>query len=176
MGYILSNGIMGVNFNDSSSIVVSADQQFFDYLEQEVQESRKLIIKETFSFGDEPPEKLFKKITLLKYFQSYLDFTPSSAKADKKTDLEFLIKYMKTKHSMVFRLSSRLIQFNFFDHSRLLLYNDGLSVLLISADGEWKGASLYDLLKKPESEITQRLKYAHSVLSSLLTKRDNPSK
>lgn len=173
VGYVLTNGILGVNFNDSSSIIMSPNQKYFDYLEQEVKDNRKLIIKETFECAEDPPEKLFKKTALLKYFQSYLDFKPSHSEGSERKDLDFLIKYMKTKHAIVFRLSNRMIQFNFFDQTRLLFYKDGNLVILITAENETSQHSLYKLARSPDAEVVQRLRYVHSILSSLLTKRES---
>jgi polo-like kinase 1 len=67
-----------------------------------------------------PPDKLSKKISILKYFMSFLDVSMKSKQENDfkqvsndqqaHKELEFLIKYMKTKHAMVFRMSNKLIQ------------------------------------------------------------------
>ena len=68
LGYILSNGCVGVFFNDATKIILSQDGKEFNYFERKSKEDICLNHK-----MDDYPKTLEKKVTLLAHFKSYLD-------------------------------------------------------------------------------------------------------
>lgn len=73
------------------------------------------------------PKDMTKKVTLLKYFQNYMSEHllnggnqngTGTAPADKLVHMK---KWMRTKTAIVFRLSTNVIQINFFNHTKLIL-------------------------------------------------------
>ena len=123
LGYQLSDGSVGVLFNDSTKMVLSSDQAKIESIERS---SRGYMV--THLTLAEYPHNLTKKVTLLKYFKSYmnehlLNGGDDSADAwDKKSqDMMHVKKWLRTKHAIVFRLSQGVIQINFFDHAKLVL-------------------------------------------------------
>jgi len=68
LGYILSNGAVGVFFNDATKIIMDSEGKKFNYYERKQKDDICL----THSM-DEYPKSLEKKVTLLAHFKSYLD-------------------------------------------------------------------------------------------------------
>lgn len=61
------------------------------------------------------PVTLAKKVTLLKHFKGYMQSNGSSSTKTPKGDarlsnLDFLTKYIRSKHGVVFRLSNHNVQ------------------------------------------------------------------
>ena len=68
LGYILSNGSVGVFFNDATKIILDREGKKFDYYERKEKED----VKQSHSLEEYPPT-IEKKVTLLAHFKSYLD-------------------------------------------------------------------------------------------------------
>ena len=81
LGYMLANGSIGVYFNDSTKIILSSDNDTFEYMERTSQRAARQAHLVGLS-SPEPqrfthrlsdfPVSLNKKVTLLKHFKSYL--------------------------------------------------------------------------------------------------------
>lgn len=65
LGYILSNGSVGVSFNDSTRIVSASDGESFQYIHKSGSEMEE--VAESFSKSS-APSGLNKKLTLLSHF------------------------------------------------------------------------------------------------------------
>lgn len=83
LGYLLSNGCVGVYFNDATKIIVTADGQQFEYVERSGSSSQGTVAGATYAIGSDGfqrvvglvssyPEALKKKVTLVKHFRGYL--------------------------------------------------------------------------------------------------------
>lgn len=123
LGYQLSDGSVGVLFNDSTKMVLSSDQAKIESIERS---SRGYMV--THLTLTEYPPNLTKKVTLLKYFKSYMNEHllnggdgDADAKLAESADMMHVKKWLRTKHAIVFRLSQGVIQINFFDHAKLVL-------------------------------------------------------
>ncbi|KAI3645799.1 hypothetical protein MP228_008727 [Amoeboaphelidium protococcarum] len=171
LGYQLTNGSIGVHFNDSSSIILAANEQNFEYLEYAKGTERSVMNRHAYTLGDYP-QSLNKKVTLLKHFTGYMNENLYKAEyafqdVDKTQNLDFLVKYMRTKHAVMFRLTNRIVQINFFDHSKLILSQDGLVVTFINRDRQLKTYSLAQIVSTEKGDILSRLKYACDILDNL---------
>ncbi len=69
LGYVLSDGSIGVFFNDATKIICDSSTEAFEYYEKN-KNMEDSPIKYSLS---EYPEKFEKKVTLLHHFKSYLD-------------------------------------------------------------------------------------------------------
>lgn len=68
LGYVLSNGAVGVFFNDATKIILGGDEKAFKYYERKQKED--ICLSHTL---EDYPKEIEKKVTLLKHFKSYLD-------------------------------------------------------------------------------------------------------
>jgi hypothetical protein len=70
------------------------------------------IVRKAYVMTDYPTE-LAKKVTLIKHFKGYMQSNGTGSSSGKKgriADLDFLTKYIKSKHGVVFRLSNHNVQ------------------------------------------------------------------
>ncbi|KAJ3353534.1 Cell cycle serine/threonine-protein kinase cdc5/MSD2 [Allomyces javanicus] len=147
LGYQLSNGVVGVYFNDTTLLVLAPDGHHFEYLYScRTDSSMPGVMKRQAHTMTQYPPDLAKKVTLLHHFREYMNqnmaqgaapsvpSTPTTTGCGdtaKTADLEFLIKYYKTAAAVVFRLSNQVVQVNFQDHTKMVLANDARLVAYI---------------------------------------------
>jgi len=208
----LTNGSIGVFFNDSTTIILAGNQQWevesnnpeifrwqhfihlirhFEYLSFDRQNTKSTLIRACHTLSDYPSE-LRKKVTLLCHFQNYitdnlskvrlsmlvavipdiwplLQIIPSYFELDTKRiqDLDFLTKYIRTKHAVLFRLSNRVLQVNFFDHTKLVLYSEGKMMSFVDQSKEIRSRPLADFVDEGEPTVMKRINYVRDVLRSL---------
>ncbi|KAG5457240.1 MAG: hypothetical protein BJ554DRAFT_2798 [Olpidium bornovanus] len=180
LGYQLTDGSVGVYFNDSTSIVLAPDEHHFEYLYYMRGEDRTYMHRQCHVLTEHPPE-LTKKVTLLKHFRGYMTENLFKAPAYtftdscKTYDLDFLTKYLRTKHAVVFRLSNRVVQLNFFDHTKLILSLDGRLVTYIDRNREMATWTLGQVLVQNCHELLSRIRYAKDILEQLIAKRTKKS-
>lgn len=119
LGYILSNGSVGVFFNDATKIILEYDGKNFDYYERKDKED----VKQSHSL-DDYPETIEKKVILLAHFKSYLDQNFKKEEIEhheKLPELIYVKKWIKTRHAKMFRLSNKVVQVYFKDKTEILL-------------------------------------------------------
>ena len=99
----------------------------------------------------EYPEELKNKVYLLKHFERYImdrlyaehDYVYEDV--DRTKGMDFVQKYLRMKHVIVFKLSHDVLQFNFYDHSKVILSSHGLVITHIDKN--------YKLTKWTLSEV-----------------------
>merc|ERR1719261_401706 len=69
VGYILSDGSIGVYFNDSTKAILAPDGKRFDYITRRTHERPEVRTTHTF---EDYPEDMKKKVTLLRHFRNYM--------------------------------------------------------------------------------------------------------
>lgn len=193
LGYQLTNGAMGVYFNDSTSIILSADDVHFEYLEYARGTDKTVMNRHAHKMGSgastDYPAAMKKKVTLLSHFKNYMNENLYKASqytfVDKENThgMDFLVKYMRTKHAIMFRLTNRIVQINFFDHSKLILSKDGLVVTFIDRDRQIHTMALSAVVDGAvakggrgvdrHADVISRLKYARDILETLVTKQQS---
>ena len=98
LGYILSNGHIGVYFNDSTKIIYRPNGANFIYIERNSQEKTEIITSHVFT--EEFPKDLNKKVILLQHFKAYLleenKNTPIERKESENIDEKHYV-YVKMK-------------------------------------------------------------------------------
>ncbi|KAF7426061.1 Cell cycle serine/threonine-protein kinase cdc5/MSD2 [Pleurotus ostreatus] len=149
MGYALTDGSMGVYFNDSTSMILSADKRHFDYIS--ARHGGSVYVRKSHTV-DEYPEELKSKVYLLKHFERYImerlysenDYTWQATERTKGMD--WVQKYLRMKHVIVFKMSHDVLQFNFYDHSKLILSSHGLVVTHIDKNYNITRWTLSDIM------------------------------
>ena len=123
------------------------------------------------------PKELQKKVTLLEHFRSYLqgDSASHSAREARTTQAPadashvHVKKWMRTEHAIMFRLSSKLLQVCFHDHTQILLNSQLRNVTYVTKAGERVVQPLNAPIESTQPEMAKRLKYTKHVLTRLLS-------
>lgn len=130
MGYALTDGSVGVHFNDSTTLVLAADKQcvisliaqygvlirydrHFDYISSRRQGT--VYVRKNYTVADYP-EELKSKVYLLKHFETYImgklygDYEYTFMDLQRTKCMHFVQKYLRMKHVIVFKLSHDVLQ------------------------------------------------------------------
>jgi len=180
LGYYLSNDATGVFFNDSTKIVLDPNNYHFDYVE------RRTVDRQDFGYQytlDQYPKELQKKVTLLQHFRSYLEGS-EKPKAEKQTvapkskdtrltDVVYVKKWMRTRHAIMFRLSNKVVQVNFQDHTEIMLSSETKVVTYVNKRGERNTYPLNTAMESSNLEMVKRLKYTKDILTHMLNQNAN---
>ncbi|KAI0367402.1 Pkinase-domain-containing protein [Pilatotrama ljubarskyi] len=183
MGYALTDGSVGVHFNDSTTIVLSPDKHHFDYVSSRRQGA--VYVRKNHTVA-EYPEELKNKVYLLKHFERYImdrlygEYDWTFEDFERTKGMEFVQKYLRMKHVIVFKLSHDVLQFNFYDHTKVILSSQGLLVTHIDKNycltrhtlAEVMAQSLRPApadpdLAKFQQRLVDKLKYCKEVLISI---------
>eukprot|EP00026_Physarum_polycephalum_P003177 Phypoly_transcript_03187.p1 GENE.Phypoly_transcript_03187~~Phypoly_transcript_03187.p1 ORF type:complete len:717 (+),score=118.81 Phypoly_transcript_03187:138-2288(+) len=175
LGYQLSNNIFGAYFNDATKLVVGGNAKQCEYIDQtrsETGSDRKVYLM------DPPtphPHQLNKKITLLKYFKNYL--VEQSNKSEElptlppSSNLIYVKKWLRTKLAIIFRLSNKIVQVNFFDHTKIILSSEATVITYITPppNKQTITQSLSVIVQDPPSDdLIERLKYIRDILHHMI--------
>jgi len=176
LGYQLTNSCVGVYFNDSTSIILSADEEHFEYLYYTKENDQPVMQKVQYTIENYPSD-LHKKVTLLKHFKVYMNenlykaSTYSFVDKERQEDLDFLTKYLRTKRAVIFRLSNKVVQVNFFDHTKLMFSGDGDIVSFVDRNRVMKSYRLLEFIKMGNTDEINRLNYIKSILEQLTLRK-----
>ncbi len=80
----------------------------------------------------------------------------------------YVKKWMRTKHAIMFRLSNKIVQVNFQDHTEILLNSESRLVTYVNKKGERQTLPLSHALESNNAEMTKRLKYTKDILTHML--------
>lgn len=182
LGFLLNDGCSGVFFNDSTKIALDNDGTSFQYVERkrsEPNELRRVDVLVGSHTLEQFPEKLNKKVTLLKHFRNYLleqrkkegDDSDSSRTQPERdsSNLVYVKKWLRTKHAILFWLSANIVQVVFFDHTEVLLTNDESSIVYVDKLGRRQSYGFTDEVVGSFPELEKRAKYSRDILRQLLT-------
>ena len=123
------------------------------------------------------PADLTKKVTLMEHFKNYLDETHpnrdsplhhpvESREEELSRDGVYVRKWMRTRHSIIFRLSNNNFQVNFFDDTEVVLWADRPWV---TYKGKNKFRNTYNISDVVVyQEMSKRIKYVKDILSQLV--------
>jgi len=76
---------------------------------------------------------------------------------------------MRTKHAIMFRLSNKIVQVCFQDHTEIILSSESRVVTYVNKKGERLTYPLSNALESNNNEMTKRLKYTKDILTHMLT-------
>lgn len=118
-------------------------------------------------------------MTLLQHFRSYLEGTekpnPNAQVPDevqKKPrriqEVVYVKKWMRTRHAIMFRLSNKVVQVNFQDHTEIMLSSETKVVTYVNKRGERSTYPLNSAMESANLEMVKRLKYTKDILTHML--------
>ena len=136
-----------------------------------------------YGIKDYPPQ-LKKKVTLLQHFKGYLENNIHSKKhlfqqfnEEDMAERSIVVKkWMRTKHAIIFRLSNKVVQVIFFDHTEIILHSENRAVTYVNKKGERLYYSLESSIESDNAEMTKRLNYTRQVLTHMLQAKFGSSK
>ena len=123
------------------------------------------------------PKELQKKVTLLQHFRSYLEGDSKSRPPEESGESEdkkeanptYVKKWMRTRHAIMFRLSNKIVQVNFEDHTEIILSSETREVTYVNKKGVRTTYPLATALESTNVEMAKRLKYTKEILTHMLT-------
>ena len=74
----------------------------------------------------------------------------------------------------MFRLSNKIVQVNFQDHTEILLNSESRLVTYVNKKGERSTLPLNQALESQNAEMTKRLKYTKDILTHMLNNNTRP--
>jgi len=172
LGYQLCDNSTGVLFNDCTRLLLYNNYSQIAYINKEMQETYHILS----SF----PDALSKKVTLLKYFRSYMSKNLLKAGADmaaKEGDqfsrLPFLRTWFRTRSAIILHLSNGTLQINFFaDHAKIILCPHMGAVTYIDPEKKFR---TFRMTKLAEfgciPSLAERLRFAETMLEKLILNR-----
>ncbi|EKF28498.1 protein kinase, putative,polo-like protein kinase, putative [Trypanosoma cruzi marinkellei] len=196
--YRLSTSHTGVHFNDSTKMVwepITGRVEYYARVKEVVphnnggvvhaRDQRQAFHMETF------PESLNKKVTLIKYFKSYLSRTRNGCEGVEVVrcspymdptpvllsephmieDIVYVKRWLLTPHAMIFRLSNKTIQVCFHDKAEVILSSESRVVTYTDASGHRITVPLYSATSH-SNEIASRLRYTKDILCELIQNRE----
>jgi polo-like kinase 1 len=169
LGYLLSNGATGVFFNDSTKVILSPQGHLLNYMERKGSDRQDVVSQH---YLTDFPKELQKKVTLLQHFRSYLEGdikqeTGQDAELSTETPV-YVKKWMRTRHAIMFRLSNKIVQVNFQDHTEIILSSESRMVTYVNKRGERSTYPLNSALESSNAEMSKRLKYTKDILTHML--------
>ncbi|KAF7355130.1 Serine/threonine-protein kinase [Mycena sanguinolenta] len=191
MGYALTDGSVGVHFNDSTSLVLSCDKIHFDYITPTAKAaSASALGAPTAQSASHTvsayPSSLKSKVYLLKHFERYImdrlygEYPYTYQDMERTKGMDWVVKYLRMKHVIVFLMSHGAIQFNFYDHSKIILSSHGLLITHIDKSycmTKWTLRQVMKLALNPQGQdreqvklitkLVEKLKYCKEVLTSI---------
>eukprot|EP00358_Blepharisma_japonicum_P005710 CAMPEP_0202941546 /NCGR_PEP_ID=MMETSP1395-20130829/1677_1 /ASSEMBLY_ACC=CAM_ASM_000871 /TAXON_ID=5961 /ORGANISM="Blepharisma japonicum, Strain Stock R1072" /LENGTH=406 /DNA_ID=CAMNT_0049636871 /DNA_START=447 /DNA_END=1664 /DNA_ORIENTATION=+ len=175
LGYLLSNGATGVFFNDATKVMLGPAGHRFNYMERKGPEKQDIVTSHTLT---DYPKELQKKVTLLQHFRSYLegDIKLETGIEDENTmrNPVYVKKWMRTRHAIMFRLSNKIVQVNFQDHTEIILSSETRVVTYVNKKGERMTYPLATAQESTNHEMTKRLKYTKDILTHMLNTPNKP--
>lgn len=91
----------------------------------------------------------------------------------KISDIVYVKKWVRTKHAVMFRLSNKIVQVNFQDHTEIILSSETRMVTYVNKKGERKSYHLSQAVDNGNLEMSKRLKYTKDILTHMLTNNGN---
>lgn len=169
LGYTLCDDSIGVLFNDLTKILLMPDEETVHYIDRD--------LTEHYHTMSNSPQSLYKKITLLRYFKSYMTEhlmktcgTLEPREGDEMIRMPTLRTYFRTKSAIMLHLTNGTFQINFFeDHTKIILCPLMGAVTYIDKKRNSRTFK-FDLMKTHgcSGDLGSRLRYAHSMVRKMI--------
>jgi len=91
------------------------------------------------------------------------------ARGSALANMTFVKKWVRTRHAVLFRLSNRQVQVNFFDHTSLLLSSRARLVTFTDKNHKRTTDTLANIMRSERSDVSKRLQYTKDVLEQLIS-------
>jgi len=160
LGYVLSNGAVGVCFNDGTKLIAS-NKENFEYIVRRSSDKKEVIQKyNSTNYPQDIHKKLLVQAHFRKHFESSIQENPELQSSC------YIKKWISTKSAVLFRMSNRLLQATFKDDS-LLLLNSMTKKLTFRNKGTTFTCEIEKTASSDNKELTKRLKYIEDVLKNI---------
>eukprot|EP00659_Diplonema_papillatum_P015536 gene15536-23708_t len=184
LAYRFSNGQIGVHFNDNTKMVYTPPTADVWYIVRQKSGPLQGTDHVTHCRVGNHPEELNKKVTLIKYFSSYISRAKtkppkdgqqevvvcSKAPAEKSnpSEIVYVRKWLKTSDATIFRLSNRKVQVCFQDSTEIILSSEARLVTYTNQDGQRNTFSLSRMSSSAQPDIASRLRYTKDIIGRLI--------
>eukprot|EP00917_Polyrhabdina_sp_WS-2016_P018054 GHVP01039000.1.p1 GENE.GHVP01039000.1~~GHVP01039000.1.p1 ORF type:complete len:512 (-),score=74.75 GHVP01039000.1:73-1608(-) len=159
LGYLMSNGAIGVNYNDKTTIILYDGRFEYIYNKDGFKSIKKFDLIEEYESLD-----IEKKVKIILRFQKSFKKRKLSSSNEKSC---YVVKSAFTRKCLIVRLNNNSVQAFFSDGSMMIVLNDGLYIGWRQKNvGIVKYANTNGLNDK---NITARLKYVNDFLGSCLS-------
>jgi len=181
LAYTLSDGHVGLYFNDSTKIIYKPNGTKFIYIEgSSVKNTEKI---STHLLTEEFSKDLDKKVNLFKHFKAELlkenknieIETKESENIDEKEYI-FINKWFRTGHAFVFRLSNKSVHVIFFDKSEIFLNYINNTVKYLDKNGQLYLYPLDTALESNNHGLTKRVNYFKETWKNIFEQESEKNK
>ncbi|TKR94140.1 hypothetical protein L596_008467 [Steinernema carpocapsae] len=171
LGYMLNDDRTGALFKDETKLMANAAGEQIQYVDHQGVEQ--------FYVAQNVPEQLKKKMTLLKYFRTYMTANLRNAGAntvvragDELERLPVVRIWRRMNEAIAFHLSNGTLQTNFFeDHEKFILCPLMSAITCITKNGEMFTITTQKMAEHGFSrELFNRLQAIKSVIENILSK------
>lgn len=185
-GYAMSDGGVGVHFNDKSSLFRPQDSRIIYYIEKSKDKSEEQKWRICGYRSSEYPSNLKKKYQLFHYITNELlhceqEFNlkessspdPLSIRTCQNLESEAFVMgkyFLKNKHALIVKTNARLVQIMFIDNAEIWLDCRSETIGFISAKGEMVAASVGTALDQKSYEFRKHLKYVQQLFKQMIAK------
>jgi polo-like kinase 1 len=121
IGYILKSGVYGLYMSDHTSMLLVRNRLV--YIEVKVEQGRKVYRKEE-HLTTGVPEELGEKYTRLKYFVKNF----GGEYEHRNIETSFIVKYKRLSDGMLFGMHNGVLEFDFNNGCRVVIWNEGKRV------------------------------------------------
>lgn len=159
LAYRLSNGCIGIVFNDSTKLISNPQMTSFKYVSLDKENNKEIFTE--FSVKD-PPQEVNKKFQLSLYFQKYL--SSSSQYSDTNVSAVYVKSWSLAQDAVLFRLSNKTVQAYFRDQTEILFSGSSKSVAFVDKNKEIKVSSLGNVTAGEDKDVVKRMKVVKDIL------------
>lgn len=196
LGYMLSNRCTGVFFNDSTKIVLDFDGHNFIYYERRASDKKDIGSNHTLTDYPKDLHKKVTLLQHFRSYlegstkkgedgdsknigtermnkeenkkEETVDESPKPEKKPMSEDTVYVKKWMRTRHAIMFRLSNKVVQVNFQDHTEIILSSESKVVTYVNKKGDRLTYPLSTAMESSNMEMAKRLKYTKDILTHML--------
>lgn len=174
LGYQLSNGSVGVLFNDNTRIIADADGVAGEYACR----AHGRDLRQPLVMTNYPPE-LEKKVTLLKYFRTYMDSHLLQPPGSHRTAAAggapiaasvYVKWWSRGDQAIAFYLNNSVVQLNFFDHCKLVVAPAADTVVFFNRQRVALTYRMSTTWLGDVADVASRLQLAHAIIEQALAK------
>lgn len=156
LAYRLSNGCIGLCFNDQTHIITDPTIEKFKYYSKtanlyESAEELPII---------DPPIELSKKVKLILYLAKKLEFQSK----EEFSGQPLVKKWFLTEHVVLFRLTNKVVQAYFRDQSEVFLGGLEKMVTFVNKNKEIRTISVGQVMESENKDMIKRVKFIKEVL------------
>lgn len=159
LAYRLSNGCIGLVFNDSSKLISNPQMTLFKYITSNKENKEEAFIE--FSVKDSPPE-VYNKLQLSLYLQKYLNFDFTTEKT--QVSEEYIKSWSVAQDAVLFHLNNKIVQVYFRDHTEVLFTGVSKQFAFVNKNKEIKVSSILSEMKAGDNDIIKRMKLSKDIL------------